>query len=230
MMRKTIALLLLAATVLLAAEKTPSPSLSWLDAPPLAADKGEQRILDVLAEMTARDGRGDLNITPDDGRLLRLLAEAAGARHVVEIGTSHGYSGLWFTLALRRTGGRLTTHEIDAERVKTARRNFERAGVDGLVTIVEGDAHEKVADINEPVDILFLDGDKDGNMDYLQQLLPHVRPGGLIIAHSAANQADRMSDYLQAVTTDAKLETRFFHMTEHGLAVTLRKRILTAGD
>ena len=229
-MRKTIPLLLLAATVLLAAEKTPSPILSWVEAPPLAADKGEQRILDVLAQMAARDGRGDLNITPDDGRLLRLLAESAGARHVVEIGTSHGYSGLWFTLALRRTGGRLTTHEIDADRVETARGNFRQAGVEDLVAIVRGDAHETVANVNEPVDILFLDGDKDGNMDYLEQLLPRIRPGGLIIAHSAANQADRMSDYLQAVTTNPQLETRFFHMTEHGLAVTLKKRILTAGD
>ncbi|HEX42816.1 MAG TPA: hypothetical protein ENN81_12270, partial [Phycisphaerales bacterium] len=153
-MRKTIPLLLLAATVLLAAEKTPSPILSWVEAPPLAADKGEQRILDVLAQMAARDGRGDLNITPDDGRLLRLLAESAGARHVVEIGTSHGYSGLWFTLALRRTGGRLTTHEIDADRVETAGGNFRQAGVEDLVAIVRGDAHETVANVNEPVDIL----------------------------------------------------------------------------
>ncbi len=227
-MKKTIPLMLTTAVLLFAvclAEEPQSEPHPWLKAPPLAADDCEQKILDVLADLATDPAPGDLNISLEEGRLLRLLAEAADAKHVVEIGTSHGYSGLWFALALCRTHGRLTTHDIDSERIKVARQNFQRAGVDSLVTIVEGDAHDTIKDLKEPIDILFLDADKDGNSDYLEQLLPRIRPGGLIIAHSTTDQADRMPDYLQTITTDPKLETRFLQIDPKGLAITLKKRI-----
>ena len=80
----------------------------------------------------------------EDGRLLRMLAESTGAKNVVEIGTYNGYSTLWFCLALRTTGGKITTHEISAKNIALARQNFKKAGVENLVTIVEGDAHETV--------------------------------------------------------------------------------------
>lgn len=78
--------------------------------------------------------------------------------------------------------GRLTTFEIDGGRAATARRHFEQAGVENRVTLIEGDAHEKIRRIGGPVDIVFLDADKQGYLDYLNRLLPSVRPGGLIIA------------------------------------------------
>ncbi len=87
-------------------------------------------------------------------------------------------------MALRATGGHLTTHEIDPDRVRRARRNFERAGVSNLVTIVEGDAHETVKHLRGPIDVVFLDADKVGYLGYLHKLLPLVRKGGLILAHN----------------------------------------------
>jgi predicted O-methyltransferase YrrM len=77
-----------------------------------------------------------MNVSEEDGRLLRLLVESLGAKHVVEIGTSNGYSGIWLCLALRTTGGKLTTYEIDAHRASLARENFKRAGVHEIVTLV----------------------------------------------------------------------------------------------
>ncbi len=142
-----------------------------------------KKILDVLTEM-ADNQRGMLNVPMDDGRLLRLLAETMGAKHVVEIGTSNGYSSLWLLLALRTTGGMLTTFEIDSGKVKLAADNFKKAGVDKLVTMIEGDAHKEVVKVKEPIDILFLDADKEGYLDYLNKLLPLVRPGGLIVSHN----------------------------------------------
>ena len=165
-----------------------------------------------------------LNVTPEDGRLLRVLTEAVGAKHVVEVGTCTGYSGLWFCLVLRATGGRLTTHEIDDHRASLARENFKKAGVDHLITLVEGDAHKTVTRIKGPIDILFLDADKRGNLDYLNKLLPLVRPGGLILAHNTTDQAADMQDYIKAVTTHPNLETIFLHKNEQGIAVTLKKR------
>ena len=115
------------------------------------------------------------------GRLLRILAESTKAKNVVEIGTGNGVSALWLCLGLKTTGGKLVTHEIDHKKVLLARANFKRAGVENLVTVVEGDAHRTVAQLKEPIDILFMDAE-EGNLDYLNQLLPLVRPGGLILA------------------------------------------------
>lgn len=198
--------------------------ISREDRPSTANSKGEKRILDVLEHMCHDEYSALLSVPPEDGRILRLLAEAMGAQHVVEIGTSNGYASIWFCLALRTTGGKLTTFEIDPNRILLARENFKQAGVEKLVTIVEGDAHKKVTQLEEPIDILFIDADKSGYLDYLNKLLPLVRPGGLILAHNTTDVAERMQDYLDAITTNPKLETVFLHKQACGIGVTLKKR------
>jgi len=187
--------------------------------PPVPANEQEKKILSVLEDLNANESRGMMNVPPTDGRLLRLFTEATGAKHVVEIGTSNGYSGIWFCLALQATGGKLTTHEIDARRASLARENFKRAGVDRLVTLVEGDAHETVKNLKEPIDILFLDADKEGYIDYLNKLLLLVRPGGLILCHNVDSTGQ---DFINAITADPNLETVF---QVQGLSVTLKKRL-----
>lgn len=192
-----------------------------LQKPPVPRDDGEKKILDALDE--ARHGQRYANVSPADGRLLRLLTESIGARRVVELGTSTGESGIWFALALRTTGGRLFTHDIDPDRIKVARENFQRAGVDGLITIIEGDAHETVKRHTEPVDLVFIDADKPGYPDYLEKLLPVVRPGGLIVAHNM-RMPPPDPRYIEAVTTNPALDTSFVLMEGAGIGVTLKKR------
>lgn len=196
---------------------------SFMENPLLSKTEDEKKILSVLDDMDRNQRRGMMNVPIEDGRLLRLLTEAIGAKHVVEIGTSNGYSGIWFCLALRTTGGKLTTHDIDEGRAALARENFKRAGVDKLVTLVFGDAHETVKNLKGPIDILFLDADKPGYTDYLNKLLPLVRPGGLVIAH---NMNPRMADskYVKAITTNPDLETLLLHKEIGGISVTLKKR------
>jgi predicted O-methyltransferase YrrM len=194
------------------------------DSGPMLEPSEEKKILSVLEDMHERQRRGMMNVPPEDGRLLRLLTEATGAKRIVEIGTSNGYSGIWFCLALRRTGGRLITYEIDSGRASLARENFKRAGVDKIVTLVEGDAHKEITKLTGPVDIVFLDADKAGYMDYLNKLLPLVRPGGLVLAHNTTGLASQMQDYLEAVTTNVDLETIFLHKHGRGMGVTLKKR------
>ena len=191
---------------------------------PVPKTEAEKKILGVLDDMYRNQRRGMQNVSPEDGRLLRLLAEAAGAKHVVEVGTSNGYSGIWLCLALQATGGKLTTYEIDPRRAAMARANFKRAGVDKIVTIVEGDAHKEVPKLKGPVDVVFLDADKEGYIDYLNKLLPIVRPGGLILAHNVRSAAGSMKKYLEAVTAKPELETIFLHMQGSGVSVTLKKR------
>jgi caffeoyl-CoA O-methyltransferase len=184
---------------------------------PLPANEQEKKILSVLEDMDRNQSRGMMNVPQEDGRILRLLTEAIGAKHVVEIGTSNGYSGIWFCLALRTTDGKLTTHDIDEGRASLARENFKRAGVDNMVTLVMGDAHETVTRIKEPIDVLFIDADKEGYLDYLTKLLPLIRPGGLILSHNIDMVGQ---DYIDAITKNPNLET----VQAQGVTVTLKKR------
>jgi len=183
----------------------------------------EKSVLAVLEDMGRNQRRGSMSVPMDDGRILRVLAEATGARHVVEIGTSIGSSAIWFCLALETTGGKLTAFEIDEGRAAKARENFKRAGVEKLVTLVTGDAHAEVKRLKDPIDILFLDADKEGYVDYLNKLLPLVKPGGLVIAHNMnARQAD--ASYVKAITSNPELETLFLNLERSGIGVTMKKR------
>jgi predicted O-methyltransferase YrrM len=189
-----------------------------LQSPPLARTETERRILATISD-AVKAGELYANVPAIDGRMLRVLAESANAQQVLEIGTSTGISGLWFLLALERTGGRLTTLEIDPRRAALARGHFKRAGVDGLVTLVEGDAHRSISKLQGPLDVVFIDAEKDGYVDYLNQVLPLIRPGGLILAHNV----DMVPDYVKAVSANPALET-VFYLQGNQLAITLKKR------
>jgi caffeoyl-CoA O-methyltransferase len=190
-----------------------------LEKSPVPKDDNEKKILGILDDILAHQRYR--NVPPQDGRLFRILAESMNAKNVVEIGTSTGYSGIWFGLALQKTSGKLTTFEIDAQRAAIARANFERAGMADIITLIEGDAHEEVKKLKDPIDILFLDADKEGYIDYLNKLLPLIRPGGLIIAH---NITPGMADprFMEAITTNPDLET----IVRSGVSLTLKKIIL----
>ena len=184
---------------------------------PLAKDDAERLILEISSQVPRR-----MNVPMEDGRLIRTLTEAIGAKHAVEIGTSTGYSGLWFALGLRSTGGKLTTFEIEPDVAATAREIFAKAGVSEIITVVVGNAHETVSRLEGPIDIVFIDAEKPGYRDYLDKLLPIVRPGGLILAHNIRAASDNPR-YVEAVTTNPDLETSLF-LGGNGLAITLKKR------
>ena len=215
--------LMLGLTAAVAVTMAVAAGAQTLEGPPLPKSDAERRTLGVLDDLDRNQRSGNMNVPVEDGRLLRVLVESINAKHVVEIGTSNGYSGIWLGLALRATGGKLTTYEIDARRAALARDNIKRAGFDHLVTLVEGDAHDEVTRLKEPIDLLFIDADKAGYLDYLNKLLPLVRPGGLIVAHNMRVPAPDPR-YVKAITTNPDLETVFLNMHAAGVAVTLKKR------
>lgn len=198
---------------------------------PTAKDDAEKKILEVLDEVRgqgSREGFPGLNVPQWDGRLLRLLAESTGAKQVVEFGTSNGYSGLWFALALRTTGGKLTTFDLDPKKVDLARANFKKAGVDGIVTVIEGDAHKEFAKaVQGPIDLVFIDAEKEGYTQYLEQVLPLVRPGGLIVAHNIPREkrgeGDALEKFVDAAGKNPALETLLF-FGGNGISVSMKKR------
>ena len=196
------------------------PRSAGFENDPLPKDDAERKILQSVEEILKNQRR--MNVPTADGRLLRLLAESIGAKQVVEFGTSTGVSAIWIASALRKTEGKLLTHEIDPKIAAQARENFAKAGVADFITVVEGDAHEKAKELKGPIDMVFIDADKEGYLDYLNKTLPLVRPGGLIVAHNM-NPRMASADFVKAITTNPDLET-VFYMEGAGVSITLKKR------
>jgi predicted O-methyltransferase YrrM len=119
-------------------------------------------------------------IDAEVGALLRVLALSLGATRILEIGTAIGYSGIWLAGALPQ-GGMLLTMEMDQERARTARDNFERAGLADRVSVIVGDAQRMVAKVSGPFDLIFQDGSKLLYVPLLDRLVSLLRPGGLLI-------------------------------------------------
>jgi predicted O-methyltransferase YrrM len=177
-----------------------------------------------LADLEATGGK-KLNAPREDARFLNLLVKAAGAKRALEVGTSNGYSAIWIALALETTDGRLTTLEIDSDRVKEAKANLARAGVAGRVTCLEGDAHAVVRTLEGPFDFIFLDADKGGEKDYFDALFPKLAPGGVIVVHNAIRMKSMMREYLDVVTKHPELDTVTVSLTmDDGFCVSRRKR------
>jgi caffeoyl-CoA O-methyltransferase len=189
-------------------------------APPLAADEFEARALAVLDDIDSN--QRFLNVSRDDGRLLRVFAESSGAKRALEIGTSTGYSGIWLALGLRKNGGRITTFEIDRSRAAVAAENFKRAGVAEMIDIVIGNANIETKKVTGPLDLVFSDADKENYLLYWRTLAPLVRPGGLFISDNMAIPQPE-PEYIQAITSDPKFDTVFLNMQGTGVGVSYKK-------
>jgi predicted O-methyltransferase YrrM len=129
-------------------------------------------------------GLPPINVAPNQGKLLQLLAQIQGARRILEIGTLGGYSTIWLGRALP-ADGRLITFEYDPTHAEVARGNLARAGLDKIAEVRVGPALEslpKLAEENpEPFDLFFIDADKVNNPHYVEWAVKLARPGSLIV-------------------------------------------------
>ena len=139
---------------------------------------------------------------PVVGRLLELLVFLVQPSLVVEIGTYSGYSALSMARALP-PGGRLITLEADPERATFARRHVERHG---RISVREGDALESLAALDGPFDLVFIDANKDGYVDYYEAALPKLSPRGLIVADNtlAHERQEGIAKFNEHVANDPR--------------------------
>ena len=197
--------------------------VSALAFPSVQAESPSRRqVLDHLDWMR-QNQRGMWNVVPKEGRFLHDLIVENKIQRVLEVGTSNGYSGVWMSLALRATEGRMTTLEFDEGRAGLARENFRRTGMDGRVELILGDAMETISRQKGPFDLVFLDAAKDQYIAYLNFVLPKVRPGGFIVAHNVVSHQRQLQDFLARVRNDVELETTFKTLGPGGFSVS-RKR------
>jgi predicted O-methyltransferase YrrM len=132
-------------------------------------------------EASVATGLPQHEVSPPQGKLLRLLAQMAGARSILELGTLGGYSTIWLAGALP-AHGRLVTLEADPSYADAARVNVERAGLASRVEIRTGPALETLPQLDGPFDLIFIDADKRSNPQYLEHALRLSRPGTVIVA------------------------------------------------
>ena len=147
------------------------------------------------------DAFGDfyIPVTPEAGRLLYLLVRGTRPTTVVEFGMSFGISALHLASAVRDNGsGRVVTTELNAAKIASAKRTFAEAGLDDLITVLEGDALATLEDVTGPVDFVLLDGWKELYLPVIKLLEPQLTPGALIVADNT-EMADTQPylDYLR---------------------------------
>lgn len=177
----------------------------------------------VLADIKKID-KEMFSVSEEDGRFLRVLIGARGAKHVLEIGAARGYSAIWMGLALRDTGGSLVTIEFDPARAKEAKANVERAGLASTVRVVSGDAFAEIPKVAGTFDLVFLDAWKPDYKKFFDLVFPRVEAGGLFVAHNVVNKRNEMKDFLQAITTRPDAWTSIVSPSGEGMSLTYKRR------
>ena len=171
----------------------------------------DDRVRSVLARMEAEDAADrekdlpvferSLAVGPDSGRLLFALVAPNAGCEVLEIGGSRGYSTVWLASAARILGGRVLTLEQDTGKIEVWRRNIADAGLEEWAELVEGDARETLAELEDGFDVVFLDAWKDDYELLFGLARTKLDPGGIVVAdnvttsstveaYAAARQAD----------------------------------------
>ena len=167
------------------------------------AEPFDARLLAVIDELeTLAKTRDDAWQVPRvEGQMLYHIALATGARLIVEIGTSYGFSGLWWAAALRQTGGHLVTIDANPKKTEAARQAFVRAGVSDFVTPAQGDARAVLRDgrLPGPVDLAFIDADKPSTRAYFDLLWPRLRAGGSVLTDNVVTHRQELADFVAHV-------------------------------
>jgi caffeoyl-CoA O-methyltransferase len=130
----------------------------------------------------------DMNIPASDGQLLYDLIIKGNYKSALEIGTSTGHSGIWIAWAMSKTGGKLTTIEIDEVRYKKAIENFKEVGLSDYIDARLADAHVLVKELKGPFDFIFSDADKEWYKNYFIDLNPKLKVGGCFTAHNISER------------------------------------------
>ena len=195
-------------------------SLSAQSAPAPGVDPA---IAKLLAGIRAAD-KGQLAVSEEDGRFLRVLVGATNARQVLEIGSASGYSAIWIGLGLRQTGGKLTTIEFDPLRAKEAAANVQKAGLSDIVRVVHGDAFKEIPKVAGTFDMVFLDAWKPDYRKFFEMVFPRLNPGGLFLAHNVINKKNDMLDFLAAIEKHPMALTTTVSPGHEGISMTYKRR------
>jgi predicted O-methyltransferase YrrM len=199
---------LVAALVAPAAQQRPSGALT-------------PQIESVLKKIKAAD-KGQLAVSEEDGRFLRVLIASRSAKSILEIGAASGYSGIWLGLGARESGGRVVAIEYDPQRAKEATDNIRLAGLTDVVQVIHGDAFKEIPKLPGTFDFVFLDAWKPDYKKFFDMVYPRLNPGGLFTAHNVVNKKSEMEPFLATVQTHSGLFTTIVSPSSEGISVSYK--------
>ena len=176
----------------------------------------DDQLTELLAELYSSgrefdEGKADSlrrlrNVEPDTAALLALLVRATGARRVLELGTSNGYSTLWLAAAARSAGGVVVSVDTNAQRSAMAARNLQRGGLRDLVELRVEDAALTLRSSADGVwDMVFLDAERSAYLGYWQDLVRSLRPAGLLAVDNVLSHASELVQFRASVQADARV-------------------------
>jgi predicted O-methyltransferase YrrM len=173
------------------------------------------QIQECMRDLEARDAverLGNLpkqqrlaQVPPETGKFIALLCAAAPKGTVFDVGTGVGYASLWLAIACMQRGDKLTTFEIEEEKVLMAQKTFREAGVESIVKVIHDDVRNHISRF-PPSAFIFMDAEKDVYLDCYEQIVPNLVPGGIMIANSALSQTQQLSLYLHRAYHDPRVD------------------------
>ena len=181
------------------------------------------QIESILKSIRAAD-QGQLAVSEEDGRFLRVLIATRGAKSILEIGGASGYSGIWLGLGARESGGKVVSIEYDAQRAKEAAQNIARAGLTDVVRVVPGDAFKEIPKLQGTFDFVFLDAWKPDYQKFFEMVFPRMTAGAVFTAHNVVNKKGDMEPFLKTIHAHPQLFTSIVSPGSEGMSVSVKLR------
>lgn len=178
----------------------------------------EQELFDTITEIELQDQKERQQglsaseriihaLDPESAKLLSILVISNKAKRIVEVGASTGYSTLWLAYAASITGGRVVTCEIDEAKVALLTANVEKAGMASYVEILTGDARALLRQREDPVDFVFIDGEKGQYETYFDVVYKRMSIGAMVVADNVISHENELADYVTYVQNHPNLES-----------------------
>ena len=166
----------------------------------------DQALFDTMTKLEMVSANEGI-VSYDSAKFISILATSKKAKMMVEVGTGVGYSTLWLGYAASLTGGKVITCEIEEAKAEQARANLAEAGLADVVEVLSGDAREVLRHRDEPVDLLFIDGDSGQYETYFDVVYKRMGVGSMIIADDVVENDSELSDYVTYVQNHPNLES-----------------------
>ena len=176
----------------------------------------------ILADIRAKD-KGQLAVSEEDGRFLRLMIASTNRKRALEIGGASGYSAIWMAQGLRATGGKLVSIEYDPARARELAENVRKAGFSDVVQVVSGDAFAEIPKLQGTFDFVFLDAWKRDYKKFFEMMYPRLDKGGLFTAHNVVNKRSEMGDFLDLVQRNPSLWTTIVSPSGEGISLSYKR-------
>jgi len=177
----------------------------------------------ILKGIKAAD-KGQLAVSEEDGRFMRVLIGLRNAKSILEIGAASGYSGIWLGLGARESHGHVVSIEFDPQRAKEAAANIQKAGLTDVVRVVHGDAFVEIPKLPGTFDLVFLDAWKPDYKRFFDMVYPRMDAGGVFLAHNLINKSSEMKPFLDTIQNHPGLFTSIVSPGSEGMSVSYKLR------